>query len=241
MEKEIKRVAARLAVVSMLFVFCISPIAYGVAAATCDFNIDVLPGQAISLHATPDTPVGSYIYLWTQTGGVTLPAVVNTSDLAIYAPTTSGESYTVSVLVTNKDAPGSTCVDTKTVCIHVNPPACPLCDGNFCKTVPTTDYPITGCPPVFVYTGHKGTGYTYHYVTLAHAIPPYTGVSLNETSTSDYTLDWSRLDQPTATNTKVCTVVKFWITDKAGNIVGTPCEKTICLYWDPVAAITPNY
>jgi hypothetical protein len=238
MEKEIKRVAARLAVVSMLFVSCISPIAYGGVAATCDFNIDVLPGQAISLHATPDTPVGSYDYLWTASTGVTLPGTVNTFDLAINAPDNPGD-YEVSVLVTNnKDAPGLTCVDLKTVCIHVIAPECPLCDGNFCKTSPTT-YPTTTCPPVFVYAGHKGTGYIYHYSTISHA--NYAGVSLQETSVSDYTLDWSRLDQPTATNTKVCTVVKFWITDKAGTTVGTSCEKTICLYWGPVAAITSNY
>jgi len=50
-----------------------------------------------------------------------------------------------------------------------------------------TDEPTTGCPPFFDYTGTEALGYTYSYTINGVVVA----------TTPDYTLDWSKLIQPT--------------------------------------------
>ncbi len=220
----------------------------------CDYTINVLAGQGIQLSASPAS-TSNYDYLWTQIGGITLPTDVSGTSVTLTAPaydTSAGATnhYEVTVLVSIDPSYAgdirNTCSDSKTVCINVRPPACPLCDGNICKErdasgIPT--YPTAGCPPVFDYTGYESPDYTYHYVTLSHT--GYTGVPLYEGSTADFTLDtaaWNKLDQPTEASPHVCTDVRFSITRTGTSTeVGTPCTSTICLNWDPMATITPVY
>jgi hypothetical protein len=230
---------------------------YGTIATSlgaCDYTINVLAGQGIQLSASPAS-TANYDYLWTATPGITLPAVVSGPSITLTAPaydTSAGATnhYEVTVLVTIDPSYAgnirNTCSDSKTVCINVQPPACPLCNGNICKERDASGnptYPTTGCPPAFDYTGHESSDYTYHYVTLSHT--GYTGVPLYEGQVADYTLDaaaWAKLDQPTEASPHVCTDVQFYITRTGtSTVVGTPCTKTICLNWDPMATITPAY
>ena len=222
----------------LILIFSILPAAF----AACEYSIDVYAGQQITLTATPNTPVGAYDFLWTTQGGITLPNDVSTSTITITAPVQGGQ-YSVTTYVSNHNAPANTCIDSKTICINViGTTYCPLCSGDFCLTNEAT---APDCPPVFHYAGIKNPNYIYHYVTLDHTDPDggfYQGITLATLSdpNSDYTLDWSLLDQPQSDETKACTTVRFWITS-GGSMVGTACERNICLYWDPTAGIIPVY
>jgi hypothetical protein len=221
----------------VMLILSILPTGFG----ACDYSIDVYAGQQIALTATPNTPVGAYDYLWVTQGGITLPSDVSTDTIIITAPTQGGQ-YSVTTYVSNHNAPPNTCIDSKTICINViGTTFCPLCSGDFCLTAEAT---APDCPPVFHYTGLKNANYVYHYATLDHGSGSefYQGVTLATLSdpNSDYTLDWNLLDQPHADETMACTTVRFWITS-GGSMVGTACERTICLYWDPTAGIIPVY
>jgi hypothetical protein len=220
---------------SMWLLFFVLPTAFG----TCDQTIEVYAGQQISLSATPNTPAGAYDYLWTTQGGITLPSDVTTDSIVINAPIQGG-LYSVTVYVLNHNAPPETCIDSYTVCIDViGTTYCPLCSGEFCETNKATS---PDCPPYFHYTGLTNPNYIYHYVTLDHtdSSGSYLGMTLYEGSTPDYTLDWTKLDQPEDDETTACTTLRFWITQN-GVIIGTACERTICLYYSPTAGVVPVY
>jgi hypothetical protein len=258
--KDIKNSIAILLAFSMLCVLGILPAASG----TCgDYaTLEVLAGQKIVLQATPDDSV-HYFYLWTHTGVIptfpsstpTPPATIAPDampSITIYAPaydSTPGATnlYSVTAKVTNKHPVSGTCTDSKTICFHVNPPECALCDGDECVTHLPAD--STGlCPPLFDYTGYEGTNYQYTYETLSHT--GYTGVILYQGTTADYSMNtlygtpattgWAKLDQPSSTATHVCTTVQFSIKDGSGTSIGTPCTKVICLNYNPTAGITPT-
>jgi hypothetical protein len=222
---------------SLVLMFSILPAALG----TCTDTINVYGGQNIKLTATPSSPAGSYDYLWVTQGGITLPQDVTTSSIDILAPTQGG-LYQVTVYVSNHDAPPNTCIDSKTICINsIGTTYCPLCQGDFCITEKGT---APDCPPFFDYKGLENDNYIYNYATLPHTDPSgsYPGFMLQSSAIPDYTLDWNKLDLAEPTETKACTTIKFWITDKnTGDQIGSPCEKQICLYWDPTAGIIPVY
>lgn len=208
------------------------------AFAACDYTINALPGQVINLTATP-TNVSNYYYLWTQTpaNGITLPAVVDTPILTFSAPAyvPGGDNhYDVTVKVINRHPVTGTCTDSKTVCINVGQPLCPMCDNDVClSSLPGAPE----CPPYFNYIGLEGDEYIYKYETLSHA--GYTGVTLYSGPLADYSLDpdgWDALDQPTVNRPHVCTDLKFSIT-KNGVLLGEPCTRTVCLNYNPSAAI----
>lgn len=220
-------------VLAMLLLFFALPTAF---AADCMYTITAYAGQPITLTATPNTPAGAYSYLWTSEG-IDL-SHVNTSNVTIsgHVPAESG-LYSITLYVYNKEAPPGTCVGMYTGCVNVlGTTYCSLCSGHFCNTSRPSS---SSCPPYFNYSGLMNPYFIYHYITLDHddgGMFPYYGVTLQESSDPDYTLDWSLLDQPNAEETTACTTVKFWITQN-GTMIGTSCEREICLYYEPTADI----
>ncbi len=177
--------------------------------------------------------------MWTTQGGITLPNNVSTSTITITAPIQGGQ-YSVTTYVSNHNAPATTCIDSKTICITViGTTYCPICSGNFCIVNEATS---PDCPPYFNYTGLTNPGYIYHYTTLDHTDAGgfYQGVVLQATNSPSYTLNWALLDQPDTVETTACTTVRFWITS-GGTMIGTACERMICLYYNPTAGIVPVY
>lgn len=225
-------------IVSLILIYAILPTAFGV----CDYSVSLLGNQIIELTATPNDPV-NYYYLWTQNpaNGILPFTPTDQPGLTLKLPPYNPggvNHYEVTVKVTNKHPVTGTCTDQKTICIDVHEPTCPICDGDAC----VTSEPVSpNCPPYFHYGGYIDPDglYTFTYETLPHSgylgqvLHSYTGLN------GDFTMsaaDWAKLDQPTASNTHVCTDIKFSITEE-GNVVGEPCTRTICLNWNPTAGI----
>lgn len=204
---------------------------------TCDQTFEVVPGQVVTLTAKPDTPAQSdWMYLWTgQDGGSTTE---HNHEVLYTAPaydSASGATNTYDVtLTTSNTYTTESCSDLCTIHFHCNPPACPLDGADVCATLETDgshSYPTESMD----YTGLTHDYYTYHWI--AHNSGG--NVALKEaTDDPHYTLDWTQLDQPSATDVEVCTDVYFYITTPGSTVHLQECHATYCISYDPTADIT---
>jgi len=215
-------------------------------ATSCGSSIDVVEGQVVTLTAKPDTPLlTDWQYLWTGVDGVPpVSAHVVTYTAPAYDAAVPANNIDPVTLTTSNTHTAESCSNLCTITFNVKPKACPLSPMDVCATNSSYD-PGTGITTytyptaVLDYTGLKQTYYTYHWVahnaggdvTLKEQLD--NGVAAN----AQYTLDWSKLDQPSKTNVEVCTVLEFWITTPGSTTKLQDCTATYCISYDPTADI----
>jgi len=195
------------------------------AQEECPQTITVVAGTEIQLAATPVNQT-VYRYLWDNSSAGAGVLVFNSTDLPwtkFNAPQAAG-TYKVTVTVTPKLA--EACVNSTCITIITTSPTCPLCPATVC----VTKEPTSGCPPVFDYTGTEAPGYTYNYTINGDEVA----------TTSDYTLDWDLLTQPTDAIPVVNSTVCFKLKDSAGNLLVDNCCEEIRMVYEPKPVITHN-
>jgi len=195
------------------------------AQEECPQTITVVAGTEIQLAATPVNQT-VYRYLWDNSSLPTGVLVFNSTDLPwteFNAPETPGE-YTVTVTVTPFLA--EACMNQTCINITTTSPTCPLCPDTVC-VIDEPERP--DCPPFFNYTGTEAPGYTYSYTINGAEVA----------TTPDYTLDWSKLTQPTDAIPVVNSTVCFNLKDSAGQLL-VQCCKDIRMVYEPKPVITHN-
>lgn len=217
-------------------------------ATSCGSSIDVVEGQVVTLTAKPDTPLlTDWYYLWTGVDGLpgNAHAHVVTYTAPAYDEAVPANNIDPVTLTTSNTHTAEACSNLCTITFNVKPKACPLTDKDVCRTnvswTPAGGTVYSYPTAVLDYTGLKQTYYTYHWV--AHNALPGGDVVLKEqldngvAANSQYTLDWTKLDQPSETNVEVCTNLEFWITTPGSAIKLQQCTKQYCISYDPTADI----
>lgn len=216
-------------------------------ASSCGNSYDVVEGQVVTLTAKPDTPLlTDWQYLWTGVDG--LPGSMNNHVVTYTAPAydavVPANNIDTVTLTTSNTHTAEACSNLCTITFNCKPKACPLLDKDVCRTNVSYD-PATGITtysyPVAVldYTGLHQDYYTYHWVAhnnggdvvLKEQLD--SGVAANR----QYTLDWTKLDQPSDTNVEECTTLEFWITTPGSTTKLQQCSAQYCISYDPTADI----
>lgn len=215
-------------------------------ASSCGSSIDVVEGQKVTLTAKPDTPLlTDWEYLWTGIDG--LPGTWHDHVAYYTAPAYKPESGAINcydvTLSTQNTHTTESCVNLCTITFCVKPKECPLSPKDICRTnvswTPGGGTVYSYPTAVLDYTGLRQNYYTYHWV--AHNIGGDTilkeqldnGVAAN----AQYTLDWTKLDQPSDTDVEVCKQLEFWITTPGSTTKLQDCTAEYCISYDPTADI----
>lgn len=215
---------------------------------TCGNSYDVVEGQKVTLTAKPDTPTpweDHWMYLWTGIDGLTGTQHDHVAyyTAPAYNPATGATNCYPVTLTTSNTHTTESCSNLCTITFCVKPRACPLSDQDVCRTnvswTPAGGTVYSYPTAVLDYTGLKQTYYTYHWIAKNSGGDEILKEQLDGgvAANAQYTLDWTKLDQPSATNVEECTDLEFYITTPGSTTKLQYCTETYCISYDPTADI----
>lgn len=201
------------------------------ATSSCGLTFNVVPGEVVTLEAKPDTPVGSWIYLWDGTGYQGGSTHEHDDLITFTAPAYiegGTNTYCIDLTVSNDEL--HSCNSLCHICFEVKKEKCPLTDTDACdQSLPTTTD--------LSYTGLTQTYYKYHWIAKGAGVGG-ADLPLKEMLNDPiYILDWSKLKQPSSTATEVCTTIEFYITVPPSTTQLQKCSASYCISFKPTADI----